>query len=244
TRTNTLGICATNVNSPNCQIKWISAEDQIAMPRLTSGFSTAAESDIRTGAGNNQVMYNVNAPVSIDGGNGFDKVVILGTEYADHIVITFKAIYGAGLSVTYANVEVLEIDALEGDDTIDVLSTQPGVATRVIGGLGNDIINVAGDVDGDVVSRDIEGTSATINNRVTSGDPAYDGLVADGIDLSVARPNQGQVIIDENLPGDVSPGFSEVREGGITDAYGVRLAHAHKPGTHVYVTVSAAMSPQ
>ena len=90
--TGTLGVCATNVNSPNCQIKWINAEDQIAMPRLTSGFSTAAESDIRTGAGNNQVMYNVNAPVSIDGGNGFDKVVILGTEYADHIVITYKAI--------------------------------------------------------------------------------------------------------------------------------------------------------
>src|SRR5439155_23281709 len=70
--TGTLGVCATNVKSPNCQIKWINAEDQIAMPRLTSGFSTAAESDIRTGAGNNQVMYNVNAPVSIDGGNGFD----------------------------------------------------------------------------------------------------------------------------------------------------------------------------
>jgi hypothetical protein len=68
------------------------------MPKLTSGFSTAAESDIRTGAGTNQVEYNMNAPVSVDGGAGFDKLVILGTEYADHIVVTSKAIYGVGVS--------------------------------------------------------------------------------------------------------------------------------------------------
>ena len=72
----------------DCEIVWINAQDQIAMPKLTSGFSTAAESDIRTGAGTNQVEYNMNAPVSVDGGNGFDKLVILGTEYADHIVVT------------------------------------------------------------------------------------------------------------------------------------------------------------
>ena len=72
------------------------------MPRLTSGFSTAAESDIRTGAGTNQVEYNMNAPVSVDGGAGFDKLVILGTEYADHIVVTARAIYGVGVWVTYA----------------------------------------------------------------------------------------------------------------------------------------------
>ena len=62
-------------------------------------------------------------PVSIDGGNGFDKVVVLGTEFADHIVVTDKAIFGAGVAVTLRNVEVLEVDGLEGDDTFDVLST-------------------------------------------------------------------------------------------------------------------------
>ena len=99
-------------------------------PRLTSGFSTAAETDIRTGAGNNQVEYNINAPVSVDGGPGFDKLVVLGTEFADHIVVTDKGVFGAGLTVTYQNIEVLEVDALEGDDTIDVLSTAPGMAVR------------------------------------------------------------------------------------------------------------------
>src|SRR5262249_38142077 len=107
----------------NGDIVWLDQANRIARPKLTGGFSTAAETDIRTGGGNNQVQYNINAPVSIDGGNGFDKVVVLGTEFADHIVVTEKAIYGAGLAVTYASVEVLEVDALEGDDTIDVLST-------------------------------------------------------------------------------------------------------------------------
>ena len=183
--------CDPDPANPDCDIVWINADDQIAMPRLTSGFSTAAESDIRTGAGTNQVEYNMNAPVSVDGGAGFDKLVILGTEYADHIVITSTAIYGVGVSVTYVRIEVLEIDALEGDDTIDILSTAPGVATRVIGGLGNDTINVAGDVTGDVFSLDIEGTSGTVNHAVSSVDPNYNGLLAAGLDLSVAAPARG-----------------------------------------------------
>ena len=103
---------------------------------------------------------------------------------------------------------MLEIDALEGDDTIDVLSTAPGVATRVIGGLGNDTINVAGDVTGDVFSLDIEGTSGTVNHRCRSTDSGYNGLVADGVDLSVARPGQGSVVITE------TGGGSAVYEGG------------------------------
>ncbi|HEY3921306.1 MAG TPA: carbohydrate-binding protein, partial [Gaiellaceae bacterium] len=178
-------------NAATCQIVWINAQAMIAMPALTSGFSTAAESDIRTGTGNNQVEYNMNAPVSIDGGSGFNKVVILGTEFADHIVITSTAIYGAGLSVTYTNIQVLEVDALEGDDTIDVLSTAPGVETRVIGGLGSDTVNVGGDVVGDVFAKDINGTSGTVNHLVTSQDPNYNGLVADGVPLSVAQADQG-----------------------------------------------------
>ena len=229
-----------NTGTSSEEIDWIDPEKLIARPKLTAGFSTAAETDIRTGAGNNQVEYNINAPVSVDGGPGFDKLVVLGTEFADHIVVTEKGIFGAGLTVTYQNIEVLEIDALEGDDTIDVLSTQPDVATRVIGGLGNDQINVAGDVAGEVVSRDIEGTSGVINNRLSSVDPGYDGRPADGIDVSVARPTQGQVIIDES--GGASDGFTEVREGGLTDSYKVYLAKA--PTSKVYVTVSGAMSPQ
>jgi hypothetical protein len=231
-------------------IVWIDPVQEIAQPRLTKGFSTAAETAIRTGAGNNQVEYNINAPVSVDGGAGFDKLVVLGTEFADHIVVTDKGIFGAGLTVTYQNIEVLEVDALEGDDTIDVLSTPPGMAVRVIGNLGNDTVNASGDVAGDVVSRDIKGTSSTINHRITTDAQAYKTVVPDGISLSVARPTQGQVIIDENLPGDLSPGSTDVTEGAkigmnpADDIYGIYLGHAPAPNTFVYVTVSAAMNPQ
>ena len=230
------------------EIVWLDEANLIAKPKTITGFSTAAETDIRTGGGQNQVSYNVNAPVSIDGGNGIDKVVVLGTEFADHIVITTVAIYGAGLSVKYANVEVLEVDGLEGDDIVDVLSTAPGVATRVVGGLGSDIVNVAGDVAGAVVASGIEGTSGAVNHDVRSGDPAYDGLVVDGLDLSVARPAAGAVIVTE------SDGFSEIREGartGALDSYSVRLAAKPTCGSgvdaaacKVYVTVTAAMSPE
>src|SRR5262249_54372051 len=81
---------------------------------------------------------------------------------------------------------------------------------------------------------------------IISGDPNYDGLVTDGIDVSVTRPNQGQVIIDQ------PKGFTAVTEGtpntssdtSNDDRYGVRLAQAPLPGTHVYVIASAPVAPQ
>src|SRR5260370_35453378 len=114
------------------------------------------------------------------------------------MVVSAKAVYGVGLWVTYVHIQVLEIDTLEGDDTIDVLSTPPGMETRVIGGLGSDTINVGGDVVGDVFARDITGSSGLLNHLVSSADPRYNGLVAQGVDLSVARPGQGQDVINES----------------------------------------------
>ncbi|MGH3049730.1 MAG: beta strand repeat-containing protein [Gaiellaceae bacterium] len=177
---------------------------------------------------------------------------MLGTEFADHIVVTSKGIFGGGLEVTYRNIQVLEIDALEGDDTIDVLSTPPNMAVRVLGGLGSDTINVAGDVVGDVVAKDVNGSSATINHLVTSTDPAYNDIVAPGINVDVAQQTQGNVIITE------TNGGTEVRRDGdcnsttsidgcalalaALDSYTVQLAD--QPTSDVWVTVTAAMSPE
>jgi hypothetical protein len=121
------------------------------------------------------------------------------------------------------------------------------VLTRVIGGLGSDTINVAGDVAGDVVSRNIEGTTGTINHLVKSADSIYNGLLADGIDLSVARSSQGNVIVEE------VGSATRIAEGGCftltpisclqsIDEYGIRLATA--PTSNVYVTVSGTMTGQ
>ena len=136
----------------------------VAVPIIGGGFSTDKPLDIRTGGGDNEVQYNVNAPVSIDGGTGVDKLVVLGTEFADDFVVTDKGIYGAGLDVSYANIEIVEVDGLEGDDEFFVLSTAFGVAYRVIGGLGSDTINVAGDVTEDIVTLELEGVSGAIDH--------------------------------------------------------------------------------
>ena len=50
------------------------------------GFSVAQAPDIRAGGGQDEVRYNINAPVSVEGGTGFDKLVILGTEFADDFI--------------------------------------------------------------------------------------------------------------------------------------------------------------
>jgi Ca2+-binding RTX toxin-like protein len=215
----------------------------VARPIIGLGFSVGRPIDIRAGGGEDEVSYNVNAPVSVDGGTGFDKLVILGTEFADDIAITVKGIFGAGLNVRYAAIEVVEVDGLEGDDEFFVQSTQFGVAYRVIGGLGSDSINVTGDVTEDIVTRELEGVSGTIDHRVTSLlDRDYDGLPVDGLDYNLATPDSGQVIID-----DEGEEGTSVREGGSTsvpeiDWYSIHLAA--DPGVNVYVTASAARSPQ
>jgi len=224
-------------------------EDGVATPQIGLGFSVAQAPDIRAGGGQDEVRYNVNAPVSVDGGTGFDKMVILGTEFADDIVIRADGIFGAGLNVRYSTIEVVEVDGLEGDDEFFVLSTAVGVSYRVIGGLGSDVINVGGDVTEDIVTRELEGASGTVNHLVRSeGDVLYDGLVVDGFDYNVARDGEGLVVINEEAnaqtPGDTVVDESANPAGTHIDYYTVSLAEALTSGQVVYVTVSAARSPQ
>src|SRR6185437_6661121 len=67
--------------------------DGIAIPLTTGGSSSTGATTILTGAGDDSVEYDTNAPVSIDGGTGFDKVVIIGTEFADRFVITDQGVF-------------------------------------------------------------------------------------------------------------------------------------------------------
>ncbi|WP_203230655.1 calcium-binding protein [Agromyces humi] len=215
----------------------------VAVPVIGLGFSTSRPLDIRAGGGEDEVQYNVNAPVNVDGGTGFDKLVILGTEFADDFAITDTAIYGGGLNVKYTTVEIVEIDGLEGDDQFFVQSTAYGVAYRVIGGLGSDLISVTGDVTADIVTRELEGLSGAVDHIVTApNDPGYDGLPTDGVPYNVATGEGGIVVIREHTGG------TAVREGALGTeviksyaSYTVELAV--KPTANVYVTVSAAWSP-
>jgi len=115
------------------------------------------------------VQYVLNAPVDIVGGDGTDTARLIGTEFGDRIVVTAAAIHGAGVSVTYSEVEILEIDAAEGNDTFYVLSTDPGVETILYGGLGSDTFNVGGDVPEILDSANNVLFPATAGNHTMAG---------------------------------------------------------------------------
>ena len=184
------------------------------------------------------MLYNINAPVDLDGGAGFDKVTVIGTELNDNFVITDEGVFGAGLNVRYANMEALDVDGLEGNDHFFIRSTKAGVITTIIGGHGNDTFDVSGDVTADIVSKDLEGRSGVLNHQVTAtGDVVYDGLLAPGIDLNIADPASGQIIIEQS---DDKTIVNE--QGSTTDSYTIRLAQA--PTAPVYVNVSAARTTQ
>ena len=208
---------------------------------LIVGTSTVATNNtlVNGGSGDDNIQYNINAPVAIDGGNGFDTVVVIGTEANDNFVITKDGVMGAGLNVHYQNVEKVEVDGLGGNDNFYVLSTDPNVITVLDGGQGSDTFNVAGDVTGQVVAYNGDGTSAFINHDVSSTDPAYNGIFAPGVPVSVAGANAGQVVIQQNAGGTtvVQDGPGSTSQSSYTMSLGVAPPTS---STIWYITVAAA----
>ncbi|WP_315980888.1 hypothetical protein [Aliamphritea spongicola] len=199
---------------------------------LTAG---GGDVELYGGAGADDIQYSINSPLKIDGGAGTDSVVVLGTEADDNFMITENGIFGAGLNVGFEGVEKAEVDGLEGNDTFYILSTSPDVETTVIGGLGSDTFNVAGDVTKPIVSYSVEGRSSFINHSALSEDAAYNGIFVDGVALNVANKSNGAVAVD------TVDGQMLVDEDGLTDSYEVSLSVPQPSvATVAYVTVSAA----
>ena len=206
---------------------------------LIRAFVAAGELLVNAGGGDDNVQYNINAPVDVDGGSGSDSVVALGTEANDVFAVTEDGIFGAGLNISAKNVESIEVDGLEGDDTIYLLSTKRDVVTRLIGGYGSDEFIIRGDVVETVVSKNNEGFFANVNHTVTSNDAAFN---------QIAAPSQQFIVLDE----DTSPitisesgGLSRLVEGLVQDTYTIQMAaiaSALAVGTKVNVNVSAAQS--
>ncbi|HTH05783.1 MAG TPA: hypothetical protein VL916_07925, partial [Ilumatobacteraceae bacterium] len=204
-----------------------------------------AEDDIiaEGGGDDDHFEYNINAPVSINGGLGFDTVVVIGTERADSFLITPDGIFGAGLSVHVDGVEeAIEVDGLEGDDQFFILGTRDDVVTTVIGGLGSDSFIVTGDVTEQIVSQNLDGVSGVINHGATAAVGSnYANLLVDGVAVTIAGENQGKVVINQG--GGASPGFTRVTEdSGDSDSYSINLFRPAtlNSGTVAYLTVSAA----
>ncbi len=202
-----------------------------------------SNTQITTGNGNNHVEYNINAPVSIDGGTGFNTLVVIGTQADDTFLITKDGIMGAGLNVQYTNISKVEVDGLGGNDIFDVLSTDPGVVTILEGGAGSDTFNVGGDVTTPVIALNPNGTSGIINHGVSSADPNYNGIFAPGVSVSVAGPTAGQVIVTQTAGGTTV--VQDGPTGTNQSSYSVALGVARPTdGTVWYMSIAAAPDPR
>ncbi|MCU1507720.1 MAG: hypothetical protein JWP05_2689, partial [Microbacteriaceae bacterium] len=185
---------------------------------------------VNTGEGRNFIEYATNAPVNIDGGSGYDVVVIIGTEFGDTFVITATGVYGAGRVLRYANVEKVSIYGMAGDDVFHVLSTNPAIELSIFGGLGSDRVEV-GSAAPAVQADDLLGHTGLIRNSVEStvANSAWALLPVDGIATEIMDNDEPTVVI--------APvgGALVLTEGGATGSVSVRLTKA--PLTTVRVTV-------
>ena len=120
---------------------------------IVRAFLVAAGTNIgvQGGSGTNTIEYNLDAPITIKGGTGFNTLIIIGTAADDVFVITKDGIYGAGVNVSFTGIQALTIDGVEGDDTFYVLGTQAGMVTTLDGGPGGDTFIVGGDVPPGIV---------------------------------------------------------------------------------------------
>ena len=195
--------------------------------------------DVAGGAGADLVQYAVNAPVFIDGGDGFDTVIVIGTEFNDDFVVTENGVFGAGLNVTFVRVETVEVDGDAGDDRFFILGTKAGILTKVTGSLGSDTFFGNGPTP-DVVSNDLLGHSGLISHTVdtsflTPSQSEFAGIKVVGIAANVADDDEPAVRITHS---DGTSIVSQVNPMA-TDHYTVVLTRKPENGTTVRVTSRA-----
>ncbi|MDD5049199.1 MAG: hypothetical protein PHH09_09750, partial [Methanoregulaceae archaeon] len=155
--------------------------------------------NVNGGQGADFIEYTVNAPINIDGGDGFDTLTVVGTEFGDDFVVTDKGVYGAGLPVRYGGIEKVSLDGMEGNDTFFIASTDENVQVEIYGGRGSDTFNVSGGTDGPitVVAKDLEGHSGLIQHDVSSSDALFNALYANDLRVIVADNDAaGVAVID------------------------------------------------
>jgi Ca2+-binding RTX toxin-like protein len=207
-----------------------------------------ARTDLKGDAGADTIMYAVNAPVGIDGGDGFDTILVIGTEFSDDFVITDNGVFGGGLNVTYVNIERLKVDGAEGDDRYFVLSTDASVVTEIAGGLGSDTFFIGGTPTGEpipVISNDLKGHSGVILNSIESVEGgSYNDLKIDGVSANVADDDEPFIVVTPS--GGVSTVTEDASGGGEGWAYDTyRVALTRGPDEDVVISiVSPAVAPE
>ncbi len=205
-----------NVYSNQAQLKLFGeADNDLFIVRafvLDNGDLATANTVLNGGGGNDHFQYAINAPVDIDGGGGEDSVVVVGTEEDDNFVVTSQGVTGAGLAVSFVNIERLEVDGLGGDDNFFVLSTPFGVVTTLVGDNGDDTFNIGGDVTLPIVARAASGQKGFVNHAISSMDPHFNGIWAPGVTVTATLPSAGGGT-------SVTGGVVTTQSGGSTTVY-------------------------
>jgi Ca2+-binding RTX toxin-like protein len=121
------------------------AGDDTFLVRATLGVS-----NLGSGKGQNNVGYNRNAPLHIDGGSGFNTFILEGTEIGDQFIVFVdddgvQQIKGAGVDIgSLQNIQSIQINSLDGDDTIYLYGVTADTRIVINTGRGNDQVFVGG----------------------------------------------------------------------------------------------------
>ena len=110
------------------------------LPKCETSSSTCERNTTEmVGAKDDDYMqYDANAPVAVDGGEGFNTLVIIGTGIGDTYVIDQISVFGAGRTTEAINIQRFVVASQEGDDKIYLLSSSPYCTTTLAGGRGSD----------------------------------------------------------------------------------------------------------
>lgn len=136
--------------------------------------------------GDDYIQYDESAPVDIDGGSGYNTLVVIGTEFDDVFIIHESGIYGAGLFIQAINIQRLIVSTQEGNDRIYILSTAAHTAMGAVGDLGSDTFFIAPEQAEPVISRTFKGHSGIVDHDISSSlAPEYRDLVVEGIQAFV-----------------------------------------------------------
>jgi len=66
-----------------------------AFVRVDPNDPKAPITNVNGGQGADFISYTVNSPIQIEGGDGFDTLTVVGTEFGDDFVVNEKGVYGA-----------------------------------------------------------------------------------------------------------------------------------------------------
>ena len=154
--------------------------------------------NINGGQGADFIAFTVNAPVRIDGGDGFDTLAVIGTEFGDDFVVNDKGVYGAGpVRHLHGAGEDRGRRASRATTASSSRARSESVALEIVGGLGSDTFNVGGSNGQSVtvVSNNLEGHSGLVIQTTTTDDPEYKDMFVQDVSADVRDNDEAGVVV-------------------------------------------------